>query len=222
METILSSPTRPRIVSEEELEDISMFSSPDISINQTQEGNQEGNQEDAKYIPMYSSRTPTPFYHWKMIESQEYQPQTPLEYLLMKYPEKSWNWGRYCLSKNSAITPGIVEYFKEKPWDYRSDGLSSNSSITEQFILKHCDQFQECSKDGLSRNSAISLEFIQEHPEMKWFWGNYGISQNPRITPEFIVSNLEKDWDWGQLHGGGGDAARPAAGNPESGSQEEA
>ena len=89
-----------------------------------------------------------------------------LEKLLLKYPEKPWNWGWNGISRNPNITMEIIEKHPEKPWDW----------------------------NGISRNPNITMEFIERYPEKPWSW--YWISKNPNITMEFIEKHPEKPWAW--------------------------
>ena len=57
--------------------------------------------------------------------------------IFILFPDKSWNWGKYGLSRNPAITPDFIEKHLDKPWHWGERGLSRNPAITPDFIEKH-------------------------------------------------------------------------------------
>ena len=65
----------------------------------------------------------------------DYEPQTILEKLLLKYPEKSWDWRE--ISRNPSLTLNFIEVHPEKPWDW--GGISENINLTMDFIEAHPD-----------------------------------------------------------------------------------
>ena len=69
-----------------------------------------------------------------------YQSQTILEQLLLKYPDKPWGWGN--ISCNPNITMDFIEAHPDKPWNW----------------------------DYILANPNITMEFIEVHPEIPWDW----------------------------------------------------
>ena len=50
----------------------------------------------------------------------DYVPQTELEKLLLKFPDKPWNWDY--ISCNPNITMEMIEAHPNKPWNWGWDG----------------------------------------------------------------------------------------------------
>ena len=60
---------------------------------------------------------------WKRIIDTSYSSMkneltNHLQTLLLKYPEKQWNWT--CISSNPNITIEFIEKYLDKPWDWSS------------------------------------------------------------------------------------------------------
>ena len=66
----------------------------------------------------------------------EYIPQTELEKILLKFPDKPWYW-RY-ISKNPNLTMEFIEAHHEKSWNW--GWISENINLTMEFIQAHPDK----------------------------------------------------------------------------------
>ena len=58
------------------------------------------------------------------------QPLTILETLLLKYPDKDWNW--YAISCNPNITMEFIKAHPEKYWNWHF--ISRNPNLTMEMI----------------------------------------------------------------------------------------
>lgn len=102
-----------------------------------------------------------------------------LQKMLLKYPNKSWDWYRIYQNPN---------------WSLKFQ----KSNITWEFIdindRKFIDINDRWDRKQISRNPNITPEIIDNNPEFNWDW--FYISMNPNITLEFIDNNIDKDWNW--------------------------
>ena len=66
--------------------------------------------------------------------------QSELEKLILKYPEKPWDWE--WISQNPNITMEMIEKYPEKSWNW----------------------------EWISQNPNITMEMIEKYPEKPWNW----------------------------------------------------
>ena len=114
---------------------------------------------------------------------------TDLEKLILKYPNKDWNWEG--ISKNPNISIEFIETYTDKPWCWKY-GVSDNPNLTMDFIEKFIDKQWDWVE--ISENLNITMEFIEAYPDKDWDW--YSISRNPNITMDIIEKNPDKPWEW--------------------------
>ena len=138
-------------------------------------------------------------------------PKNILTYLLEKYPDKDWLFGKYGISSNPSLTLEFIEKYPDKPWYWGEDGISSNPNITLEWIEKYQNKPWSFGSYGISRNPNITkgasptLELIEKYPDKPWCWGQGGISSNPNITKgasmslELIKKYPDKHWDWDNI-----------------------
>ena len=58
---------------------------------------------------------------------------TELEKLLIKFPDKPWNWS--LVSKNPNITIEFIDEYSDLPWDWQT--VSSNPNLNITFFKKY-------------------------------------------------------------------------------------
>ena len=119
-----------------------------------------------------------------------YDPQTELEYLVMKYPNKPWSYEN--LAKNPNISMEFIEknfWFREKIRKY-AYYLSLNPNITIDFINKYYSCFDGSSFLPEARGLYIYLP--------KWNWAF--LSMNVNMTKKIIEDTLDiYPWDFESL-----------------------
>ena len=93
-----------------------------------------------------------------------------LQTLLLKYPNKLWDWD--WISSNPNITLEFIEKYPDKPWHWIC--ISGNPNITMEFIEKYPDK--RWNWPLISSNLNMTIEIIEKYPEKPWNW--YGISYN--------------------------------------------
>ena len=100
-----------------------------------------------------------------------YQATSLLEKLILKYPDKDWNWS--CISANPNITLEFIDAYPEKPWEWSY--VSINPNVTVEFINKNFYKdlnFKNChlikilllnllKKIQINHRSGIILHLIQ-------------------------------------------------------------
>lgn len=128
-----------------------------------------------------------------------YDPQTELEYLVMKYPHKPWCYEN--LAKNPNITIEFIEknlWFREKIKNY-AYYLSLNPNITINFINKYYSYFDEglytyLSKwdwTFLSMNVNMTKEIIEDTLDI-YPWNFESLRKNPNIDSEFVYAHYDE------------------------------
>ena len=122
-----------------------------------------------------------------------YLPQTELEKLLIKYPDKPWDWEQ--ISANPNLTLDLIDAHPDKPWYWY--WISLNPNCTMDFIDAHPDK--PWSWESISQNPNLTLDFIDAHPDKPWDWR--WISENPNFTLDFIDAHPDKPWDWEWISG---------------------
>ena len=96
--------------------------------------------------------------------------KTELEKLILKYPDKPWDWER--ISENPNITMDFIDTHPDKPWDWR--WISGNPTVTMDIIDAHPDK--PWSWEWISLNPNLTMDFIDAHPDKPWDWQR--VSQN--------------------------------------------
>ncbi len=109
-------------------------------------------------------------YFWKLLlpdipEKLIYQKRkfNWLLYMIIKFPEKSWNW--YGVSKNPNITWEIIQQYPNWQWDWYA--LSKNSNITWEIIQNNLDQPWDW--DAIAINKNITEEIIVQNTDWNFF-----------------------------------------------------
>lgn len=128
-----------------------------------------------------------------------YVPKNELEYLVMKYPNKSWHY--YNLACNPNISLEFIEknlWFRAKIRNH-SNALSKNPNITIDFINKYYGYFYEKSAfvdtdwnwEWLSKNSNMTKAIIRQTMDI-YPWDFVAMLDNPNMDTEFILENIER------------------------------
>jgi len=138
---------------------------------------------------------------WKLVN--------PLWYLILKYPEKPWNWR--LISKNPIITWDIIRTNPKKPWNPNITKRIKREIQDQQFPSNFNSEWHDASRiaiwehikstsekswhwRGVSKNPNVTWDIIQENPGKPWYWSD--ISLNPNVTWDIIQENPGKRWDW--------------------------
>ena len=93
----------------------------------------------------------------KLQDLEKWKHKNPLWYLVLKYPEKPWNW--HGISWNPTITMDIISANPLKPWDW--DAVSQNQNITLEFIEANLD------KINFTNLSENKFTFIRKKYQQK-------------------------------------------------------
>ena len=88
-------------------------------------------------------------------------PLNHLYILLLKYPEKNWDWS--WVSQNSCITMEIIENHLEWPWEW--DYISQNKNITVEFIKS--EEGHKLMRKALKENIELLEDSFKELLELK-------------------------------------------------------
>jgi len=123
-----------------------------------------------------------------MNDLEKWKHKNPLWYLILKYPEKLWDWRT--ISENPNITWDIIQENQTKPWNW--DWISCNPNITWDIIQENPTKPWDWGL--ISRNPNITWDIIQSNPTKPWNWD--WISRNPNITWDIIQANPTKPWNW--------------------------
>ena len=118
--------------------------------------------------------------------------------IVLKYPDKPWDWGRKGLSCNPNLTLEFIKKFREKPWcisysnGYYDDSITELNEIAENGVCKYYYKVNSWyahanygtdggynyyyNKDtlllysGLSFHKNFSIEWVKELPEFEEDW----------------------------------------------------
>ena len=119
-----------------------------------------------------------------------------ITYLLLKYPEKPWDW--HYISMNPNLTMEFIEKYPEKPWNWY--GISRNPNITMGMIEKHPEK--PWHWDWISRNPNMTMEFIEKNIDkidFKRLSLNKFTFENIKIKKKEVYMLLEKDRSFHKL-----------------------
>lgn len=100
-----------------------------------------------------------------------------LEQLVLKYPDKPWNWIE--LSSNRSVTWNLVQKLSNKPWDWIN--LASNPGISWRTLFANLDKF---SMKWVSANPNVTADVVKSY---KLRWDRDGLSMNSNITADDLV-----------------------------------
>ncbi len=110
-----------------------------------------------------------------------------LEYLLLKYPNKPWNWKR--LSQNPAISFEFIKTHLDKPWHYNY--FCRHPQVPLGFIEKH---YPYLRREWFRKRPNVDMAFIQRYsddiPNMDW----WTISGSRLISMDDIVTHSDLPW----------------------------
>lgn len=119
---------------------------------------------------------------WKGLNGHTY-----LEELILRYPEKPWNW--YHLSRNANISVEFIFKHSRYPWEWNA--VSANPNLKIKYVLANRDKIWDWR--SISQNPGILPEDVDRHPNLPWDWS--ALSNNPNIRPEFYERHKDKEWD---------------------------
>lgn len=120
-----------------------------------------------------------------------------INWLILKYPDKPWNW--FSLSRNSKVDIDTITLLPNKPWNW--------VSLTERFhrdiILKHLNM--PWDYNILLRNH-VDLSIILSNSSLNWDWKKLSASlfyvphslKGCRVW-DMIIKLSSKPWDWEKL-----------------------
>ena len=113
-----------------------------------------------------------------------YKPQTILEELLLKYPDKPWNWNS--ISRNPNITMEMIEENPDKPWNWIY--ISFNPNITMEFIENNIDEinFKYLSTNKFGWNHNIIKQYWEQRKQKVF-------EKNEMIKEELIACTWHPD-----------------------------
>ena len=110
--------------------------------------------------------------------------KVPLE-IVLKYPDRPWDWGRKGLSCNPNLTLEFIKKFREKPWcisysnGYYDDSikeLNQNDVCKYNYKVNSSGIYNYYNKDtlllysGLSFHKNFSIDWVKELPEFGGDW----------------------------------------------------
>jgi hypothetical protein len=105
-----------------------------------------------------------------------YEPQTEIEKIVVRYPKKKWDW----------------------------NSLVQNPNITMEFIKTKLEELRKRNNfwHYLSGNPNLTLEFIYYNPNSNhsrdpWDWNS--ISKNPNFTMQIIERYVDPSWKWSRV-----------------------
>lgn len=130
-----------------------------------------------------------------------YVPKNELEYLVMKYPNKPWNF--HNLAKNPNISVEFIEnnlWFRAKLKNCFNE-LSQNTNITIDFINKYYHYFcggvqndfyyQNWSWTWVSMNQNMTKSILHKYIDV-YPWNFDAMLDNPNIDADFVLSHIDK------------------------------
>jgi hypothetical protein len=127
-------------------------------------------------------------------------PHITIEYVIRNKHKIDWDWME--LSKNVVIaTPENIEKYPDLSWVWGAWGISKSEALTEEFIVKNIDKltvYNDITYDRfgfLTNNSSISINIPDKFPDKGWDFGHNGLSNNDNLSLWFVIKNLDKDWD---------------------------
>jgi hypothetical protein len=101
--------------------------------------------------------------------------------------ENGWNWDWYYLSKNSCITPDIIDNNPNLPWDWEQ--ISYNPNVTMDFIRRNRDKKFVWRR--LAENGNITMDMIFANLDLPWTIRD--ITENPNLTIRLIHKHYKRD-----------------------------
>ena len=121
-------------------------------------------------------------------------------------------WKR--LSRNPALTIGLILEFPDFPWD--TEYINKHININDIKLINQAaigwpftfigdnpnltmDMMMELPNNALdwysiSMHSGITMSDIQSHLELPWDWT--AVSANPHLTMNMILAHPDQDWNW--------------------------